>query len=176
LRAAEQDRPDVAEAREDRRKSQPDLNPEQLVFINETGTKMNMVRLYGRAPRGRRLKAAAPFGHWMTTTFVGASRCDQIAAPCVFDGPMNGPCFLAQFLAPALREGDVVVMDNLPSHKVAGVREAIERAGGSLRYRGANLRSPHRSHRSRPRRPQAKGMRKLHRKFRLPSPPILKML
>jgi len=73
----------------------------------------------------------------MTTTFVGALRHDQIAAPCVFDGPMNGPCFLAyveQFLAPTLRQGDVVVMDNLPSHKVAGVREAIERAGASLRY------------------------------------------
>ncbi len=96
-----------------------------------------MVRLYGRAPRGRRLNASAPFGHWMTTTFVGALRCDQITAPCVFDGPMNGPCFLAyveHFLAPTLRRGDVVVMDNLPSHKVAGVREAIERAGATLRY------------------------------------------
>jgi transposase len=137
LRAAEQDRPDVAEAREEWRVSQPDLNPEQLVFIDETGAKTNMVRLYGRAPRGRRLKASAPFGHWMTTTFVGALRCDQITAPCVFDGPMNGPCFLAyveQFLAPTLRKGDVVVMDNLPSHKVAGVREAIERAGATLRY------------------------------------------
>ena len=73
----------------------------------------------------------------MTTTFVGALRCDQITAPCVFDGPMNGACFLAyveHFLAPTLRKGDVVVMDNLPSHKVAGVKEAIERAGANLRY------------------------------------------
>jgi transposase len=96
-----------------------------------------MVRLYGRAPRGRRLKASAPHGHWMTTTFVGALRCDTIAAPCMFDGPMNAACFLAyveHFLAPALREGDVVVMDNLPAHKVAGVREAIERTGATLRY------------------------------------------
>jgi transposase len=124
-------------AREEWRVSQPDLNPEQLVFIDETGAKTNMVRLYGRAPRGRRLKASAPFGHWMTTTFVGALRCDQITAPCVFDGPMNGACFLAyveHFLAPTLRKGDVVVMDNLPSHKVAGVKEAIERAGANLRY------------------------------------------
>jgi transposase len=137
LRAAEQDRADVAKAREQWRASQPDLKPENLVFIDETGAKTNMVRLYGRAPRGRRLKAAAPFGHWMTTTFVGALRCDQITAPCVFDGPMNGSCFLAyveHFLAPTLRKGDVVVMDNLPSHKVAGVREAIERTGASLRY------------------------------------------
>lgn len=96
-----------------------------------------MVRRYGRAPRGRRLNASAPFGHWMTATFAGALRHDQITAPCVFGGPMNGACFLAyveRFLAPALRKGDVVVMDNLPSHKVAGVREAIERAGATLRY------------------------------------------
>jgi transposase len=137
LRAAEQDRPDVAKAREEWRASQPDLNPERLVFIDETGAKTNMVRLYGRAPRGRRLKACAPHGHWMTTTFVGALRCDAIAAPCVFDGPMNGACFLAyveHFLAPTLQKGDLVVMDNLSAHKVAGVREAIERAGASLRY------------------------------------------
>jgi transposase len=137
LHAAEQDRPDVAEAREEWRASQPDLNPEHLVFIDETGAKTNMVRLYGRAPRGRRLKASAPHGHWMTTTFVGALRCVTIAALCVFDGPMNAACFLAyveHFLAPALREGDVVVMDNLPAHKVAGVREAIERTGATLRY------------------------------------------
>jgi DDE superfamily endonuclease len=125
LRAAEQDRADVAKAREEWRASQPSLNPEHLFFIDETGAKTNMARLYGRAPRGRRLKASAPHGHWMTTTFVGALRHDKIAAPCVFDGPMNGACFRAyveHFLAPTLRKGDVVVMDNLPSHKVAGVR------------------------------------------------------
>lgn len=137
MRAAEQNCADVAKAREEWRASQPDLKLENLVFIDETGAKTNMVRLYGRAPRGRRLKASAPFGHWMTTTFVGTLRCDQITAPCVFNGPMNGPCFLAyveHFLASILRKGDVVVMDNLPSHKVAGVREAIERTGASLRY------------------------------------------
>ncbi len=96
-----------------------------------------MVRLYGRAPRGQRLVDSAPHGHWMTTTFVGALRSDEITAPCVFDGPMNGVTFLAyveQFLAPTLRPGDVVIMDNLPAHKVAGVQEAIEQAGASLRY------------------------------------------
>ena len=96
-----------------------------------------MVRLYGRAPRGQRLKAFAPHGYWMTTTFVGALRNNEIAAPCVFDGPMNGASFLTyvkHFLAPALRQGDIVVMDNLPAHKVAGVKQAIEQAGATLRY------------------------------------------
>lgn len=113
------------------------MNQEQLVFIDETGAKTNMVRLYGRAPRGQRLFAPVPYGHWMTTTFVAALRHDEIAAPCVFDGPMNGASFLTyveQFLVPTLRNGDVVVMDNLASHKVAGVRQAIERAGATLRY------------------------------------------
>ena len=157
-------------------------------------------RLYGRAPRGQRLVAPVPHGHWKTTTFVAALRQDEIAAPCVFDGPMNGASFLAyveQFLAPTLRNGNVVVMDNLASHKVAGVREAIERAGATVRYlqprlqshltsilqaqistaksRRANLRCPHRSHRKRPATFQRARMCKLHRQFRL-SPPIVKML
>ena len=113
------------------------MNQEQLVFIDETGAKTNMVRLYGRAPRGQRLFAPVPYGHWMTTTFVAALRHDEITAPCVFDGPMNGASFLTyveQFLVPTLRNGDVVIMDNLASHKVAGVRQAIERAGATLRY------------------------------------------
>jgi transposase len=113
------------------------LNPERLVFIDETWAKTNMVRLFGRAPRGQRLKACAPHGHWLTTTFVAALRHNEIAAPCVFDGPMDGVSFLTyvkHFLAPALRQGDIVVMDNLASHKVAGVREAIEQAGATVRY------------------------------------------
>jgi transposase len=137
LRAAEQDRADIAEAREEWRASQPDLDPEHLVFIDETGAKTNLVRLYGRAPRGQRLVAPVPHGHWMTTTFVAALRHDEITAPCVFDGPMDGASFLTyveHFLTPLLRQGDVVVMDNLASHKVAGVKEAIERAGATLRY------------------------------------------
>ncbi|MGH2371897.1 MAG: IS630 family transposase [bacterium] len=137
LRAAEQDRADIAKAREEWRASQPDLNPEHLVFIDETGAKTNLARLYGRAPRGQRLIAPVPHRHWMTTTFVAALRHDEITAPCVFDGPMDGASFLTyveHFLAPTLRQGDVVVLDNLASHKVAGVKEAIERAGATLRY------------------------------------------
>jgi transposase len=137
LRAAEQDRADIAKARDEWLASQPALNPENLVFIDETGAKTNMVRLYGRAPRGQRLVAPVPHGHWMTTTFVAALRHDEITAPCVFDGPMDGASFLTyveHFLAPTLRQGDVVVMDNLASHKVAGVKEAIERAGATLRH------------------------------------------
>jgi transposase len=137
LRAAEQDRADIAKARAEWRASQPDVNPENLVFIDETGAKTNMVRLYGRAPRGQRLVAPLPHGHWMTTTFVAALRHDEITAPCVFDGPMDGASFLTyveHFLAPALRQGDVVVMDNLASHKVAGIKQAIERTGATLRY------------------------------------------
>jgi transposase len=136
LRAAEQDRADIAEAREEWRSSQPDLNPERLVFLDETGAKTNMVRLYGRAPRGQRLFAPVPYG-WMTTTFVAALRHDEITAPCVFDGPMNRSSFLTyveHFLAPTLRQGDIVVMDNLASHKVKGVKEAIEQAGATVRY------------------------------------------
>ena len=136
-RAAEQDRPDVAQARDEWRASQGELNPERLVFIDETGAATDMARRYGRCPRGQRLVSSVPWGHWKTTTFVAALRVGQIAAPCVFDGPMDGPSFRAyveQFVVPILRQGDIVVMDNLPSHKVAGIREAIEAAGAELRY------------------------------------------
>jgi hypothetical protein len=96
-----------------------------------------MARRYGRCPRGQRLVTSVPWGHWKTTTFVAALRVGEIAAPCVFDGPMDGPSFRAyveQFVVPILRQGDIVVMDNLPSHKVAGIRETIEAAGAELRY------------------------------------------
>ena len=96
-----------------------------------------MGRRYGRCRRGDRLNAKLPHGHWKTTTFVAGLRADGITAPCVIDGPMNGPTFRAyveQFLAPTLKPGDVVVMDNLSAHKVEGVREAIEAAGATLRY------------------------------------------
>ncbi len=97
-----------------------------------------MARRYGRAPRGERALDAVPHGHWRTTTFVAALRADGIAAPLVLDGAINGPAaFLAyvqQVLAPALRPREVLVMDNLASHKVAGVREAVEATGASLLY------------------------------------------
>ena len=113
------------------------MNPERLVFIDETGAATDMARRYGRCPRGQRLVASVPWGHWKTTTFVAALRVEGITAPCVFDGPMDGPCFRAyieQFVVPILRPGDIVVTDNLPSHKVVGIREAIEAAGAELRY------------------------------------------
>jgi transposase len=137
LRAAEQDRPDVAKARTEWREKQPRLTPGKLVFIDETWVKTNMTRLYGRARRGQRLVAGVPHGHWKTSTFIGALRCDAVTATGVFDGPINGEMFLAfveQVLVPTLRPGDVVIMDNLRSHKVAGVREAIEAAGASLLF------------------------------------------
>ena len=96
-----------------------------------------MARLYGRAPRGERCRAAVPYGHWKTTTVTAGLRLTGIAAPMVLDGPMNGEAFRAyveQVLVPELAAGDVVVMDNLPAHKVGGIREAIEQAGASLLY------------------------------------------
>jgi len=96
-----------------------------------------MARRCGRCPRGERLVAGVPHGHWKTTTFIAALRQDRISAPCVFDGPMNALCFRAyveQCLVPTLRPGDIVIMDNLSSHKAAGVREAIEATGAHLRY------------------------------------------
>ena len=113
------------------------MTPERLVFIDETGAATNMVRRYGRYPRGQRLVTSVPWGHWKTTTFLAALRVDQITAPCVFDGPIDGASFRAyveQCLVPTLRPGDIVVMDNLASHKVAGIKQAIEAAGAELRY------------------------------------------
>jgi transposase len=96
-----------------------------------------VARRYGRAPKGRRLRAAIPHGHWKTTTFVAGLRVTGMTAPLVFDGPINARVFEAyveQFLAPALRPGDIVIMDNLSSHKGTKVRDLIEAAGASLRY------------------------------------------
>jgi len=119
------------------RAAQPDLDAARLVFIDETGTSTKMARLYGRSQRGSRCVAAIPHGHWKTTTFVGGLRLAGMTAPMVLDGPMDGPAFLAyveQVLVPTLRPGDVVVLDNLPAHKPAAVREAIQAAGAELRY------------------------------------------
>jgi transposase len=113
------------------------LTPSKLVFIDETWVKTNMTRRYGRAKRGHRLVAAVPHGHWKTTTFVGALRCDGLTAPLVVDGAINGELFLAyveQVLLPTLKPGDVVIMDNLRVHKIAGVREAIEAASARLLF------------------------------------------
>jgi transposase len=137
VRAAEQDRPDVATAREAWADNQSKLDPDRLVFIDETGTSTNMARLRGRAPRGERLIGKVPHGHWKTTTFVAGLRSTALTAPCVIDGPMNGNAFLAyveQVLAPTLKPGDTIVLDNLSAHKVPGVREAVEAAGARLLY------------------------------------------
>ena len=136
-RAAEQDRPDVAAQRQQWRAEQPTLDPERLVFVDETWASTNMTRRYGRAPIGERLIGTVPYGHWQTTTFVAALRASGLTAPLVIDGAVNGDLFVAsvrQVLAPTLRPGDIVVMDNLASHKRAGVRQALEAAGGVLRY------------------------------------------
>jgi transposase len=111
------------------------LDPERLVFIDETWIKTNMTPIRGWGPKGKRLRAFAPHGHWRTLTFLGALRKDRLAAPCVFDGPINGQCFRAyveQQLVPVLKPGDIVVMDNLGSHKSAAVRQAITDAGARL--------------------------------------------
>ena len=113
------------------------LDPARLVFIDETATSTNMVRVRGRCARGERLVASVPHGHWKTITFLAGLRHDGIVAPFVIDGAMNGPAFLAyveQCLAPSLGRGDIVIMDNLPVHKVAGVQEAIEAVGAKLMY------------------------------------------
>jgi transposase len=115
----------------------PGLDPRRLVFLDETWAKTNMARTHGYAPKGERLVEAAPHGHWHTTTFVGAIRATGFVAPLVVDGAVNGELFRAyveRVLVPELRRGDVVVMDNLGSHKVAGVRRAIEGAGCRLLY------------------------------------------
>jgi transposase len=107
------------------------------VFLDETWATTNMARTHGRAPRGQRLVAAVPHGHWQTTTVLCGLRHDGVVAPLVLDGAIDGPSFLAwveQFLAPTLAPGDIVVADNLSSHKVAGVRQAIEARGASLRF------------------------------------------
>jgi transposase len=116
---------------------QPTYSPSHLVFIDESGARTNLVRQYGRCLRGRRLVDHTPHGHWKTTTLVVALREDGLTAPMVLDGAMNGKAFLAyvqQVLVPTLRTHDVVVLDNLSSHKLAGVRQAIEHAGARLLY------------------------------------------
>ena len=116
---------------------QPDLDPAKLVFLDETGTSTKMARLRGRSPRGERCRGAVPHGHWKTTTLVAGLRLDGLTAPMVIDGAMNGEAFTAYaetLLAPTLAPGDIVIMDNLPAHKVGRARQAIERAGATLLF------------------------------------------
>ena len=113
------------------------MSPLRLVFVDETGAATNMARRYGRSPRGTRLDGPIPHGHWKSTTFVGGLTSRGFVAPYVVDGAMNGAVFKAwieQMLAPELQPGDLVIMDNLAAHKVAGIREAIQARGAELRY------------------------------------------
>lgn len=116
---------------------QPDLDPERLVFIDETWASTNMARRHGRCARGERLRVGVPHGHWKTTTFVAGLRSSGIAAPFVLDGPINRIAFetyVGRVLVPELRPGDIVIMDNLSSHKGPRVREMIEAAGATLLF------------------------------------------
>lgn len=111
------------------------IDPQRLVFIDETWTKTNMAPLRGWAPRGSRLMAKAPYGHWKTMTFLAALRQDRIDAPWLLDGPINGDSFqvyVEKELVPTLGPGDIVIMDNLASHKAKAVRQAIRNAGAKL--------------------------------------------
>jgi transposase len=137
VHASEQDRPDILKRREDWFEGELDLDPERLVFIDETWTATNMARTHGRRARGERLRVGIPHGHWKTTTFVAGLRNDGIAAPFVLDGPINRKAFelyVAKILVPELKPGDIVVMDNLSSHKGPAVSEMITAAGARLLY------------------------------------------
>jgi transposase len=137
VRAAEQERPDVAEARLRWMSDRLRFDPAKLVFVDETGASTKMARLYGRAKRGRRVVGRIPWGHWKTVTFVAGLRLDGFTAPLAIDCAMNGTIFieyLQQCLVPTLRPGDIVVIDNLPAHKRHEVREIIEAVGATLLY------------------------------------------
>lgn len=113
------------------------MDPQRLVFIDETWIKTSMAPLRGWGPKGERVRGFAPHGHWRTLTFLGALRCNGLTAPCVFDGPINGECFRAyveQQLVPVLKPGDIVIMDNLGSHKSVALRRIIRGAGARLWY------------------------------------------
>lgn len=123
--------------RQDWFEGQIDLDPARLVFIDETWASTNMARRYGRAPRGKRLRVGVPHGHWKTTTIVAGLRTTGVVAPFVLDGPINRNAFelyVEKVLTPELTPGDIVIMDNLSSHKGPAVRAIIEAAGAELLY------------------------------------------
>jgi transposase len=127
----------VAEARRQWAAAQLSIDPDRVVFVDETWAKTNMTRSYGRSQRGARLKAKAPYARWETTTFLGAMRSTGFVVPLCVEGAINGSLFEArveQHLVKTLRAGDVVVMDNLSSHKSRRVLAAIEGVGAEVRY------------------------------------------
>jgi transposase len=135
--ATEQDRPDILKRREEWFDGQLDLDPERLVFIDETWASTNMARRHGRCRRGERLRSGVPHGHWKTTTLVAGLRRTGMVAPMVLDGPINRDAFVAyvrHVLVPELLPGDIVIMDNLSSHKAPAARDAIEAAGATLLF------------------------------------------
>jgi transposase len=135
VRPADQSRPDIARKRRRWKAYQPRIDASRLVFIDETWVKTNMAPLRGWGPRGQRLEALVPHGHWKTLTFIAALRRDRIDAPWVIDGPINGGLFRAyveQVLAPTLAKGDVVILDNLGSHKGKAARNAVRAAGAHM--------------------------------------------
>jgi transposase len=135
LHAAEQDRPDVKAQRVAWREKTAELDVRRLVFIDESGAKTNMTRLYGRSFNGQRVVDAAPHGHWCTTTMLSAIRVDGSKAPMVIEGPTDADVFEAyvgQVLVQSLGPGDIVVLDNLAPHKQPGVIEAIEATGAEV--------------------------------------------
>jgi putative transposase len=135
LIAAEQDRPDVARRRAQWKKYQDRIDPSRLVFIDETWTRTNMAPLRGWAPRGARLEAKVPHGRWKTMTFLAALRSDRVDAPWLLDGPINGESFrlyVERVLVPTLKPGEIVIMDNLGSHRGKAVRQAIRAMGAHL--------------------------------------------
>jgi len=135
--AGERDRPDVARRRAQWIKHRDRIDPSRLVFIDETWTKTNMAPLRGWAPCGSRLIAKVPHGHWQTTTFLAALRHDRIDAPWLLEGPIDGESFMIyveKVLLPTLRPGDIVIMDNLGSHKGKAIRRLIRSAGAKLLF------------------------------------------
>ena len=137
LHAAEQDRPDVKAKRDEWREQAPKIERGRLVFIDESGAKTNMTRLYGRAFGGKRAVDTAPHGHWCTTTMISALRLDGSTADMVLDGATDGAAFQAyvrDILTPSLRPGDIVVMDNLAAHKMPAIIDAITASGAEARF------------------------------------------
>ena len=135
--ASEQTRADVVAAREAWRAWLPLADLTRLVFLDESSVTTQLLRRYGRSRRGQRVIDHTPFAHWHTSTFLAALRGQGVTAPAVFDGPIEGASFLAyveQVLAPTLQPGDIVILDNLNCHKVAGVAEAIHAVGATLKY------------------------------------------
>jgi transposase len=137
MRAAEQDRPDVKQARARWRRQQPTWDAAHLVFIDETGLNTKLARLYGRSPCGERCLSAIPHGHWQSSTFLAALRQEQITAPFLVDGPVDAEVFLVylqQVLVPCLQPGDTLILDNLSTHKIQGVAPLLRAKGVELRY------------------------------------------